>query len=497
MSAYDELRKALPYAEAWGAASRSLAFRRIAELLIRARGTTDIELRVQALAMLERLRPHVSAEARRDVVRLATEHWPDPSMLWLSRYEPPDSLAELAARAKLHRADWRALAAELPAPTRAMIADRLEPSPPPPPIQPSVEVGAQRIDELRALIRGEAADKAPSPEAQLAELAGDWRWECDARGVVTCSEGAVAPGTVGSLFDLPEADVIWAAFARRAPFRGIDVRLGESGWTLAGVPFFDRGTGRFLGYRGTAVRARSGLFGSAASSDALAKLAHEVRSPLNAIMGFAQMIESETLGAAPEPYRRRAGAILDNAQRLLGALDDLTDAARLDRGHWPVAPQPVVVGALIERIAERFRPLGVSRGVAIATTIAPGLPEGLADPSALDRAVKRLLAAVVAIAEGGEALLLGAQRAGGDVRLFLTRPSALDELSEADLFETANVARDGASAPLLGLGFGLRLVRRLLEAMGGRLEIEPLRFTLIVPAAGTGEQPVAKGDQSA
>ena len=494
MTALDELRKALPYAEAWGAASRSLAFRRIAELLIRAHGTADLDLRVQALATLERLRAQVSPAARRDVARLAAEHWPDRTMLWLLRHEPPEVIAALAAQVELPQAEWQALAAELPATTRDLVADRIET--PAPPVHPAVEEGAQRLDELREQLRpADPSLLAPLPaEAQLAELAGDWRWECDDRGRLTYIDGS-APllGEAALLFGLDGADAIWPAFVRQAPFRDAAVTAGDAGWTLAGVPFFDRGSGRFLGYRGVATRrAVAGLFGTAASADSFAKVAHEVRSPLNAIMGFAQMIESETLGAAPEPYRRRAGAILDNAHRLLGALDDLTDAARLDRGHWPVEPEPVEAGLLVERIAERHRALGASRGVGVAATAAPGVPPVLADPRSLDRALKRLVAAVLAVAESGETLLLGAQRAGADVRLFVTRPGSLDDLSPERLYDTADAAREGATAPLLGLGFGLRLVRQLAEAMGGSFAIEPHRFTLTLPAAGAEEQGVAK-----
>ncbi|MFC3713311.1 sensor histidine kinase [Sphingoaurantiacus capsulatus] len=474
MSIEEELRRALPHAEAWGETSRTLAFRRIAELLIRGQGTGDPELQVQAVAALERLRPQVPEAVRREALRLAAAHWPDRTMLWLFRHEPPAELLALAALVRLDEPEWQVLAAELPDEARRLLA-----------------VGRSRPESTP-----DAGYKplAPLPPVELAALAGDWRWECDAQGTLVFVDGK-APLAVGDrLFDLDGADAIWAPFTRRSAFRGIDTGT----CTLAGVPFFERGSGRFLGYRGTAQSVEAtGLFGTGASSDGLAKVAHEVRSPLNAIMGFAQMIESETLGEAPEAYRRRAAAILDNAQRLLAALDDLTDAARLDRGHWSVDPAAVDVAALVERAAERHRALAASRGVSIAVTLAPSLPAAIADERTLDRAVRRLLAALIAVAESGETLLLGVQRAGGALRLFVTRPSALDDLPPDRLLDTATVAGDVSAAPLLGLGFGLRLVRQLGEAMGGTFAIEPQRFTLTLPGAEEGEQPVANGDQSA
>ena len=490
MATDDELRRALPHAAAWGTASRTLAFRRIAELLIRAGGGADAQLRIEALATLEQLRPKVPTPVRREALGLAARQWPDRAMLWLFRHEAVSDLEPLVAKLRLSEAEWRTLAPELPDATRRLVAGAVAKSPS---AHPAIEDGARRVDALIDRLRAESAATAPP-----VEVAGDWRWECDARGSFTFVDGAAPVACLDRLFDLGGADALWPSFSRHVAFRGVRIEAGERACILAGVPFFERGSGRFLGYRGTAqCLEASGLFGTGASSESLAKVAHEVRSPLNAIMGFAQMIESETLGPAAEAYRQRASAILDNAQRLLGALDDLTDAARLDRGHWPVDPAAVDAGALAERIADRHRPLAAARGVSIAVTVAPGVPPALADERSLDRAVKRLLAAVIAVADGGETLLLGVQRAGADVRLFLTRPSALDELTPDRLLDTASVADEGGGAPLLGLGFGLRLVRQLTEAMSGSFAIEPHRFALTLPSAESGEQAVANEDQSA
>ena len=489
MTAVDELRMALSYAEAWGAASRSLAFRRIAELLVRARGTDDSHLRTEALAKLERMLPQVSPAARRDAARLAAQHWPDQALMRLLQDEPADAVAELVANSPLTDPAGPSLAPEPP-----ITLELTDPAAAPAivPTHPAIENGERAVEGLREQLRSRLRREH---DARLAQLLGEWRWECDARGVLTFVDGN-APADVREtpLLEVEGGDSMWPAFRRQAPFRGVELVIADVSWSVAGVPFFDRPSGRFLGYRGTAARLARGLFGGA-SGDEFAQVAHEVRSPLNAIMGFAQIIESETLGPTPEVYRRRAGAILDNAQRLLGALDDLTDAARLDRGQWPVAFEAVDAAALVRRIAERHRTLAATRGVAVAATAPPDLPPVRADARSLDRALRRLVAAALAVATDGETLLIGVQRAGADLCLFVTRPGALDALSADQLYDTADAARGGVTAPLLGLGFGLRLVRQLAEAMAGGFAIEPHRFTLTLPAAG--EPPVAQIDHSA
>jgi len=334
---------------------------------------------------------------------------------------------------------------------------------------------------------------AGTVDARLAMLAGDGRWECDAVGTLILVDGA-APFEIGDdLLAAGDGETLWSAFIRRTAFADVPVGTGDARWRLNGVPFFEAATGRFAGYRGVALRA--GRTEAAMPGDTLAKVAHEVRSPLNAIMGFAQMIEGETLGPVADRHRRLAAVILDNATRLLGALDDLIDAARLDQGQWWMEHVSVEAGPLVRRMAARHRPAAAARGAALAETLPDGLPLLAGDPRSLERALDRLLAALVAASVPGEALLVGGQAAPDGVRLFVTRPGALEDLS-ADRLMTATPAEERglSGAPLLGLGFGLRLVRRLVEAMGGRFDIEPHRFAIVVPAAG--EQGVAKDAES-
>lgn len=354
---------------------------------------------------------------------------------------------------------------------------------------PAVEDGARQIRSLLDQLR--MARRAAGP--QLAEMAGEWRWECDSRGRVKWVDGGAPDGLSGArLFELDATDSIWEAFRRRAPFRDVPVQYRQASWRLSGVPVFAPAAGSFVGFRGVALPVAGG-----AVDDSLAKVAHEVRSPLNAIMGFAQMIEGETLGPAPEEQRRQAGLILRQATRLLGAFDDLNDAARLDHGAWPTAPRELNVGELLERIAARYQPVAATRGAAIAVSCPRDLPEVVADPGSTERALGRLLAATLAMAGEGEMLLLGAARSGDGLRLFITRPQALAELSDEKMTETMPAGGETAGAPLLGFGFALRLVRRLAEAMDGRFLAEPHQFAIVLPVAASEEATFANGDQKA
>ncbi|MFY0104416.1 histidine kinase dimerization/phospho-acceptor domain-containing protein, partial [Acinetobacter baumannii] len=71
------------------------------------------------------------------------------------------------------------------------------------------------------------------------------------------------------------------------------------------------------------------------------QLVHELRTPTTAIAGFAEMIEGELLGPVPAPYRDYAGNIRHQARGLLGAIDDLDTAARLDSNALDLRPESV------------------------------------------------------------------------------------------------------------------------------------------------------------
>jgi signal transduction histidine kinase len=274
------------------------------------------------------------------------------------------------------------------------------------------------------------------------------------------------------------------------------------------VPFFDPARGNFLGYRGTARRPRldeeargasltgSGVFGSQLPADALRQLIHELRTPLNAILGFAEMIEGQYLGPAALPYRGQASDIMDQARQLLSAVDDLDTAARIETRRLDLEDSAVDVAALIARLHESYAKVARQRGSELSLVIAPGLPPARVEPGAAERMFSRTLAATIGLAGPGETIALTmapTQRAKrAMVRLSVDRPQAIAGVAEAALLDPGySPEGDWPGAPALGLGFALRLVRNLAEAVGGALVIDPDRIALFLPALS--ETPEAAG----
>lgn len=346
--------------------------------------------------------------------------------------------------------------------------------------------------------RGAAAPamSVPAPPREfLFETGADGaiNWcDLDARGAVIGLSIASADETSAHGVDGHAA----GAFRRRASFRDARLTLAGEGaiggeWRISAVPVFDPAIGRFSGYRGSARRPRlderaelPGLFGTSLPGEALRQLAHEIRTPLNAIIGFAELIEQQIMGPVNARYRQLAAEILGEGRSLLATIDDLETAARIEARALRLAPRPLDLGALLASLGPVLSDLADLRGVGFAVRLAPDLPTITADPVSAERMLVRLTGAMIGLAAAGETVEARLDPGIiGQIRLSVSRPAVLAGRDERSLLDPAHGPDgDWPDAPVLGLGFTLRLVRGLAEAAGGRLVIEADRIVLILPA---------------
>lgn len=367
-----------------------------------------------------------------------------------------------------------------------------------------------RIEAFRKTKAGNAADLPASSE--LCEPINAFRWETGTDGIILWIEGAprgpLIGQTVASIAGREQFGVdgqAAGAFEKRSPFR--DARFSVPGagpaagdWRISGVPFFDTHSGAFLGYRGTARRPRvdevartqpdgsatSRLFGGNLPADSLRQLIHELRTPLNAIVGFAEMIDGQYMGPAGLGYRSRAGEIMEQAARLLSAVDDLDTAARIETSRFVLNDAAVDAASLLCRLHEAYQRVAGERGASISIEISSGLPPARAELGATERMFARMLAATIGLAQDGEmiAASMTMDQFGSQKMLCLAidRPKAITGLDESALLDPGySPEGDWPGAPALGLGFALRLVRNLAEAVGGALRIGGERFALYLP----------------
>ena len=379
-------------------------------------------------------------------------------------------------------------APDRPEETRAPpLADR------PLPIRDLVE----RIDRFRlarpATTRSAQARSGASPAAAITRFAfetgrnGAIRWtDAPLRGAVVGLSLAEALGSELGV-DVATAD----RFARRAPIRSAQLRLAPgtalgTEWRMDATPVFDSRDGRFTGYVG---HARSGAAADEPSperSDIVRQLVHELKTPLNAILGFSELIEQQLLGPVPGPYQAHARTIRRTGHAVLAAIEDVDLSAHIDARDRPDSPPAESdLTATVAGAVERANEASVDGPVFVAR---PGNPRIVrVDPVETIRMVERLLDSIASLCAPGERLAVAVSgRKRGKLRVRL--PQALAGVSEEELARLRFPVDVGeAEAPLLGLEFTLRLVRRLAEEAGGALAVTREGFTLSLPVAMHGE----------
>jgi signal transduction histidine kinase len=357
---------------------------------------------------------------------------------------------------------------------------------------PSLHDVVERIERRRRL---RAAQAAPPSEVRMpVESPSLFRWECGPGGEIAWVEGAPRGPLIGRSIaraqesdgDRVDQDVI-RAFTMRAPFRDALLTVASGGpiageWKISGVPAFDPADGRFAGYRGVALRDEMADVPPApiaqavpdvlSDPDSLRELVHEIKTPLNAIIGFAEIIEGQYLGPADRGYRDRAAEIVRQARMLLTAIDDLDFAAKVHSAGGK--RERVDLGALVDRETTDLRVLAARRGAELDVMRPRAEVAAAVQPELVDRLLFRLFGALAERAEQGERLQLSIEAASDGARISISRPAALQGLDDAQLF---NAGRTGS----LEGGFALRLARGLARIAGGDLVSGRDTFALHFP----------------
>ncbi|MEP7315433.1 MAG: hypothetical protein ABI667_01930 [Sphingomicrobium sp.] len=506
---------------------RIVRWRQLVDLIARSKGEGDRELLAQALEIVRHDRSKVREPLRAAATRSIAGAPVPLALLILFAKDTLSVAAPLLAAADLDDETLLELRRESSAEVNAFLANlhpehALAATPlaePDAPVTPSIGDMVAKIERLRServpvakvqeqAIKGQPEAATVETEPYVARplprrrSASDgpalFRWECNPGGEIDWVEGAPRGPLIGrSIADAdPDEgvdDCVERAFKVRAPFRNCLFELqtnGELGgqWTISGAPAFAPGDGRFVGYRGVARRglptdgAQSAIPSTELPSghDTLREIIHEIKTPLNAIIGFAEIIDGQYFGPAHRRYRLRAAQIVTNARLLLEAAEDLDFVARSQSD--PTDPSLMswvsdVAGQLTDMMVSR----AVRRGVLIEIDDAiPGGGGRRLNRDLVERLGMRFADAIAGAASPGERLPGIVNIKGEDFILSMARPASLS-LARGDRLLDPEYAIEGSDETALGLGFSLRLLNGLAGLAGGRLEVDGDALTLVLP----------------
>ncbi|ONH23265.1 hybrid sensor histidine kinase/response regulator [Pseudofrankia asymbiotica] len=239
---------------------------------------------------------------------------------------------------------------------------------------------------------------------------------------------------------------------------------------------------------------------SEAKTRFLHNVSHELRSPVNSVMGLARLLLDPAGDPLSDEQRQQVEFILASTGDLLALVNDLLDLAKAESGRLEAVVDEVDVAALLRYLDGSLRPLATRPEVSFTVETHADVGILHTDETLLARVLRNLVSNALKFTERGEVVLtarLGDDpRAGEDTVVFSVRDTGIgvapDDLER--IFEEFYQVRTPLHARVRGTGLGLPYARRVIVLLDGRLEVtsEPgggSTFTVTLPrqpAAGTG-----------
>ena len=252
-----------------------------------------------------------------------------------------------------------------------------------------------------------------------------------------------------------------------APLRDGDGRV------IGAVASFDDVTDRRLAAETLAHAKAEAERANRAKSDFLSRVSHDLRTPLNAMIGFAQLLEAE-----PDSDARRdaASQILKGGEHLLGLINEVLDIGRIESGQLSLSSEPLAVLELVQQTIDLVQPIAAQHGVTLV-----GLSDEFRDAHVVADRQKchQVLLNLVSNAvkynrPGGRVTLSATESRPGHLRISVTDTGAgIRQEKLASMFRPFE--RLGAERTSIeGTGLGLALSKGLVEAMGGAIGVESI-----------------------
>jgi PAS domain S-box-containing protein len=207
-----------------------------------------------------------------------------------------------------------------------------------------------------------------------------------------------------------------------------------------------------------------------AKSEFLSRMSHDLRTPLNAVLGFAQLLDDDRLS---DEQRECVQQILHGGQHLLDLINEVLDIARIEAGRLSLSPEPVPVREAVRHTLALVAPLASKARVTLAFEEEAAASRAvIADRQRLNQILLNLLSnAVKYNRTGGRVTVTVAHVSATRTRINVTDTGAGIPRAKLQLLFTPFERLGAEGSGIEGTGLGLALSRGLAEAMGGALGV--------------------------
>ncbi|HTG17235.1 MAG TPA: response regulator, partial [Blastocatellia bacterium] len=219
----------------------------------------------------------------------------------------------------------------------------------------------------------------------------------------------------------------------------------------------------------------------------LADMSHELRTPMNAIIGFTSLLVDDQSLRLNDRHRRSLERVSRNARDLLELINNVLDLSKIEAGRMDVYAEPVDARDLIERALGVVESLKEGRPITLVSRVENGLPAMRTDRTKLQQILINLLSNALKFTQEGEVRVAAERAAGDHIRITVSDTGV--GIADSDLtriFEEFRQVGASGRGARSGTGLGLAITRRLVEMLGGRIDVssrlgEGSEFAVTVP----------------
>ncbi|HEX6943987.1 MAG TPA: HAMP domain-containing sensor histidine kinase [Gemmatimonadaceae bacterium] len=201
---------------------------------------------------------------------------------------------------------------------------------------------------------------------------------------------------------------------------------------------------------------------------------HELKTPVNVMLGYLQLLQENVYGEMNERQREIAGTLISQTQQLSRLIRQLLDVSRFDAGGGKLESKPVVLSEFLTDLERAFRVLALQREVSFEVKSDRDIPhEVIWDPVRINEVLGNLLSNAFKFTNKGGRVSLIVGREGDQVRMAVSDTGAgipRDQIPH--IFEKFYQADTQAPLALRGAGLGLAIAKSIVTAHNGSIEVE-------------------------
>lgn len=209
-------------------------------------------------------------------------------------------------------------------------------------------------------------------------------------------------------------------------------------------------------------------------SQFLANMNHELRTPMNAILGFSELIMQKAFGGAIDKYAEYAEIIHQSGRSLLRLIDDMLDLAKIEGGKLSLRESEFDIAQLMAEIYEESESKAIAAQLSLVKKVAAGLPRMEADERALRQILSNLVSNALKFTPAGGCITLFAQMEDDGRLAFGVDDTGIGiaEEDQVQVFERFGRGRHDVTSADKGTGLGLAIVKGFAEAHDADVRLE-------------------------